>query len=236
MLVACTRITVVQNHCQMSTSLFTVTVLMNLLSLPWTLSAFLLVAAAKQAPAALEASYKERIEQLLNTSATLAARHLSKRFSLTTNLFSGYELEYGKGSKAKAAKWTHDCLGIATSRDSVENCVLRQLQALTALCDVPMTADSKEIAEKHLGHLLRSPEIPELAMKLQKISGASIFLVRKEPEGDPGDMDASPAIQASMLMAAVRCGQALGQKQHLDDAESGFLSEQLVCFSMKDYS
>lgn len=160
---------------------------------------------------------------MLNTSATLAARHLSKRFSLTTNLFSGYELEYGKGSKAKAAKWTHDCLGIATSRDSVENCVLRQLQALTALCDVPMTADSKEIAEKHLGHLLRSPEIPELAMKLQKMSGASIFLVRKEPDGDPGDMDASPAIQASMLMAAVRCGQALGQKQHLDDAESWFL-------------
>ena len=104
----------------------------------------------------------------------------------------------------------------------MENCILRQLQALSALCDVPMTAESKEIAEKHLAHLLRSPEIPELAMKLQKMSGASMFLFRKHPDS-AADMDASPAIQASMLMAVVRCGQALGQKQHLDDADSRFL-------------
>lgn len=200
---------------------------MKLLSLPWALSAFsFLDSAAKQAPAALEASYKERIEDLLNSSATLAARHLSRRLSLTDDLFSGYEVEYRKGGKSKTAKWTHNCLGISTSRDSVENCILRQLQALTALCDVPLTAESREIAERHLSHLLQSSEIPELAMKLQKMSGASMFLFRKQP--DSSDMDASPAIQASMLMAVVRCGQALGQKRHLDDAESRNLRQQSV--------
>lgn len=193
---------------------------MKLTLTPWRICALLLIverSAAKQAPPALEASYKERIEDLLNSSANLAVGHLSKRFSLTDGLFSGYELQNNKKAGSKAAKWTHSCLEIDTSRDSVENCILRQLQALTALCDIPLTTQSKEIAERHLRHLLRSQEIPELAMKLQKMSGASMFLFRKEP--DSSNMDASPAIQASMLMTMVRCGQALGQKQHLDDAE-----------------
>lgn len=203
---------------------------MKLTLTPWRICVLLLIverSAAKQAPPALEASYKERIEDLLNSSANLAVGHLSKRFSLTDGLFSGYELQNNKKAGSKAAKWTHSCLEIDTSRDSVENCILRQLQALTALCDIPLTTQSKEIAERHLRHLLRSQEIPELAMKLQKMSGASMFLFRKEP--DSGNMDASPAIQASMLMTMVRCGQALGQKQHLDDAEPWHFRSSLCC-------
>ena len=191
------------------------------------------------APAALEASYKERMQLLLNHSASVASKHVARRMS---DIFQGYELEEGT--------WLHGCLHVRELRDSVENCILRQLQALTALCD-SLQVESRAVAQRHLEYLLGN-EMPELGMKLQKMSqgrwplfqlfcmrllactawkgvverdvkwskwcSGSIFLFRKMP--DSSDMDASPAVQASMLMAVARCGQALGQKQHLDDAEA----------------
>lgn len=118
---------------------------------PWLLNL------AGAAPAALEASYKERIHSLLNQSASLASEHVARRMS---DIFSGYELEDGT--------WLHGCLQVRPLRDSVENCILRQLQALTALCDT-LTLKSRPVAQKHLEHLLGS-QMPELAMRLQKMS------------------------------------------------------------------
>ncbi|CAK9070519.1 unnamed protein product [Durusdinium trenchii] len=181
------------------------------LALPW---AFLTLATGKQTPAALEASYKERIEKVLNRSASLAAEHLAQRLSLDPgSLFGGYELDYERKS------WAHGCLGLVLSRDSLENCALRQLQALTALCDVPLTtagSSRRQVVEDHLMRLL-AEEIPELGMRLQKTSAGSIFLLQK-PTGE----DASPAVQASLLMAAVRCGEALSLKVQLEEASAWF--------------
>ncbi|CAJ1336143.1 unnamed protein product [Effrenium voratum] len=178
-------------------------------------------ALGRDAPAALEASYKERIQGLLNASAEAAAQHLSKRLALKSELFGGYEFEYGE-----QVRWLHGCLDIVVDRDSVENCVLRQLQALTALCGVPLSKDSKTIVEKHVKHLLKAKSYPSLGMRLQQISGASVFVFQKQPGSS--DVDASPAIQASVLMAAARCGEALGKKNYLDDAESWFLGLQKI--------
>eukprot|EP00913_Durusdinium_trenchii_P001391 g1287.t1 len=165
------------------------------LALPW---AFLTLATGKQTPAALEASYKERIEKVLNRSASLAAEHLAQRLSLDPgSLFGGYELDYERKS------WAHGCLGLA----------------LTALCDVPLTtagSSRRQVVEDHLMRLL-AEEIPELGMRLQKTSAGSIFLLQK-PTGE----DASPAVQASLLMAAVRCGEALSLKVQLEEASAWF--------------
>ena len=170
-------------------------------------------------PAVLEASFKERIWKVLNTSATSAAEHVAARLDSKLGLFGGYEAEFGD-----EIKWLHGCLDIVTSRDSIENCILRQLQALTALCDLQgLTYNERmrKIVETHLMLLLKEQKFAMLGMTVQKLSGASILLFQKQPSSTP-DVDASPAVQASALMALIRCGEALQKKEHLNDAESWF--------------
>mmetsp|Transcript_58099 Transcript_58099/g.129710 ORF Transcript_58099/g.129710 Transcript_58099/m.129710 type:complete len:433 (+) Transcript_58099:44-1342(+) len=181
-----------------------------------------LARASGRAPAVLEASFKERIQAVLNASAESAAQHLSARLDLKPgHLFGGYEAEFGEG-----LRWLHGCLDVAEARDSVENCILRQLQALTALCDLaglrPLQPKEpmRKVVERHLAQLLQ-PKLLMLGMTVQKMSGASILLFQKQPGSTEG-VDASPAVQASALMALIRCGEALGKKEHLNEAESWF--------------
>ena len=157
---------------------------------------------------------------MLNSSATSAAEHLALRLDSKVGLFGGYEAEFGQG---ESVRWLQGCLDIVPSRDSIENCILRQLQALTALCDLQglqYTESIRRTAERHL-KLLLSGKLITLGMSVQKLSGASIFAFPKQPAA-PADVDASPAVQASALMALIRCGEALGKKEHLNEAESWF--------------
>mmetsp|Transcript_40844 Transcript_40844/g.83935 ORF Transcript_40844/g.83935 Transcript_40844/m.83935 type:complete len:438 (-) Transcript_40844:13-1326(-) len=184
-----------------------------------------LVLASGRAPrAVLEASFKERIQEVLNSSATSAAEHLAMRLdSKPGHLFAGYEVEFGKSGPDRHVEWLHGCLDVVTSRDSIENCILRQLQALTALCDLQglrYNEQVRKIAERHLV-LLKEQKLALLGVNVQKVSGASILLVQKQP-ANSADVDASPAVQASALMALVRCGEAVGSKEHLNDAEAWF--------------
>ena len=186
-----------------------------------------LLLASGRPPAALEASFKERIQGVLNGSATSAAEHLARRLdSKPKHLFGGYEAEFESEGKIT---WLHGCLDIVTSRDSIENCILRQLQALTALCDLEglrYNERVRTVVERHLVVLLNEKKLAPLGASVQKVSGSSIFLVQKQPNA--ADVDASPAVQASALMALVRCGEALQKKDHLNDAEAWFQGLNMV--------
>merc|ERR1712151_1260941 len=109
---------------------------------------------------------------------------------------------------------------VDSSRDSVENCALRQLQALVALCDVPdifkRDEDARMLGEQHVTTLLKTKKVAALGLSLSAVSGTSLFFHQKSPgAASADDLDVSPTIQASVLMAVVRCGEALGIKSHL---------------------
>jgi len=182
-------------------------------------------ATAKDVPTALEASYKDRISAVLNGSAEAAASHIKKRLALGAgdSVFGGYELDIGQ-----EGKWLHSCIEVDSSRDSVENCALRQLQALVALCDVPgifkRDEDARMLVEQHVTTLLKTKKVAALGLSLSAVSGTSLFFHQKSPgAASADDLDVSPTIQASVLMAVVRCGEALGIKSHLDEAETWFV-------------
>lgn len=59
-------------------------------------------------------------------------------------------------------------------------------------------------------------------MKRSVIKSIEYFTIQKEPNGSKDDVDWSVAVQASALAATVRCGHALGEKTHLDQAEQWF--------------
>lgn len=188
-------------------------------------------AVAKAVPTALEASYKDRIWAILNGSAEAAADHLKKRLALGAgaqdNVFGGYELEIEQARHPEEAKWLHTCTQVDSTRDSVENCALRQLQALVALCDVPdifkRDEDARTLAEQHVTTLLKMKKVSALGLSLSTVSGASLFFHQKSPGAAADDVDVSPTVQASVLMAVVRCGEALGLKTHMDEAETWFI-------------
>jgi len=73
-----------------------------------------------------------------------------------------------------------------------------------------------------------SKEVPALAMKRTKFDGVDIWFHRKTPQSSSDDIDASPSIQASALMAVVRCANATGQRDYFLEAENWFTGLQKV--------
>lgn len=191
------------------------------------LASFLGGALSKKAPTALEASYKDRITKKLNASLEAAAEHIVQRFGLGGGPFGGYELELQEETKGfESKKWLHSCSKVDSTRDTIENCAMRQLHALTALCDVDGFLDrSKAAATLVDGHLkaLAKGEVPSLGIKRMKWDTVELWVHRKSPESSSDDVDASPALQASILMAVVRCADATGQRKYFAEAESWFV-------------
>lgn len=194
------------------------------------LASLLSGAEAKDAPTALEASFKNRITQKLNTSVEQAAEHLVVRLALGGGPFGGYELDECEADKG-CAKWINSCHEIDVTRDGIELCAMRQLHALTALCDVDGFLDRNEgalaLVKTHL-KILAKGEVPSLAMKKTKWDSSDLWMYRKSPTTSRDDVEVSPALQASVLMAMVRCADAIGQHEYFKDAESWFVGLQKV--------
>merc|ERR1711957_428119 len=101
--------------------------------------------------------------------------------------------------------WQNSCLGdwMDPKKDSVETCAMRQMQALTAICDVPgffeRNEGAKEVVHDHLKVLAATNgrEIPNLGVKKSKFDGVDIWFYRKTPQSGSDDVDASPSLQAS---------------------------------------
>jgi len=183
---------------------------------------------AKKTATALEASFKERISTKISTSLEAALQHLVGRLGLEGQRFAGYELDLDVDA---GDTWRHKCSEVDSSRDSIENCALRQLHGLAALCDgaVDLQKPSKErtLVDAHL-KMLVSKEVPPLAMKRSKFDGVDIWFHRKTPESSSDDIDASPSLQASALMALVRCADATSQRDYFLEAENWFSGLQKV--------
>lgn len=194
----------------------------------WGLALFAVASQAKKLSTALEASYKDRITAKIASSLEATLQHLGVRLTLDGKRFSGYEFELDE--KSENPVWRRACTEVDAERDTVENCALRQLHALAALCDGP--GDLSGGARRKLidGHLkaLKAKEVSNLAIKRNKFDGVDIWFHHKTPTGSSDDVDASPAIQASALMALARCAAATGQKEYFSDAESWFEGLQKV--------
>lgn len=207
---------------------------------------FLLVASAlplvsckkakKPPPVAIEARFKERIEAKLQDSLDAATRHLG--FSLGihgadgvsgppdpgTEAFGRYELELGEGGK-----WRAKCeADIDQDRDAVTLCVMHKLQALTAFCEVPGAAERhRDGVAALLRQLLvkREQVVEGLGIKRSLLpigSGLEAFFC--ETKVGSGDYDVSVALHASAMLAAVRCGGVLEDRELLDNVQSWFVS------------
>lgn len=189
---------------------------------------------SKAVPIVLEASYKTRLLHLLNTSAESAAAHLLKRLALGGGKWGGYELDLA----AQDSPWRHHCSQVEPGRDSVENCILHQLQGLFALCDVESLLRSKAAKDLVRLHLksLKQTSVDELGLKTSPTKHAKqgqLFLFRRKT-GDRSwsDMDGTPAIQAAVLMAAVRCSDAIGDTTLLEELQSWFVGLQVYTQQM----
>lgn len=175
---------------------------------------------AKKQPTALEAGFKRRITAKLNGSAAVATQHLMSRLELAGSVFGGYELDVPGGEGGIGAPtWRHTCHDVEPLRDSVEHCGMRQMQALTTLCDVGQGESIHEGIRKHLRALSKDAVEP-LGMKRMNLQGVVIWVLLKSP--DSNEQDASPAFQASALMAVVRCADAVGERSYFQEAESWF--------------
>lgn len=177
-------------------------------------------------PTALEASFKDRITAKIDNSLQSAVQHMVNRLGSEGQRFSGYELDFGS-----ELSWRRKCDEIDDQRDSIEHCALRQLHALTAICDaskdLQSTSEARKLVDAHL-KMLVSKEVPNLAMNRRKIDGVDIWFFRKTPSGGSDDVDASPSLQASALMALVRCANATGQRDYFAEAENWFHGLQKV--------
>merc|ERR1719343_1726373 len=104
---------------------------------------------------------------------------------------------------------------------------MRQLHALAALCDAGDVANRSEASLKVISHHLKtlatSRELPSLGLRKTKFDGTDMWLYRRSPATSSDDVDASPALQASALMAVVRCADALGERSYFQEAESWFI-------------
>eukprot|EP00811_Abedinium_folium_P033748 NODE_6689_length_1648_cov_8.450362.p1 GENE.NODE_6689_length_1648_cov_8.450362~~NODE_6689_length_1648_cov_8.450362.p1 ORF type:complete len:469 (-),score=192.03 NODE_6689_length_1648_cov_8.450362:160-1566(-) len=191
----------------------------------WLALAPLLPAAAKKEhPVALEQSFKDRIGEKFRAAVDVATENIATRFGLNSGLFGGYELLLG--DRGEPARWLHSCTEIDATRDTVELCANRQLLALTALCDadgfIEQSEEARELVKNHLARLALK-DVPELGIRVMNINGADLWFHLKEPGSSADHVDVSPTLQASVLMAVARCGDALGETEHLQEAESWFV-------------
>lgn len=206
-------------------------------------------AAAKKAPVALEAGFKERITLRLNGSAEAALDHMTARLGIGPYVFSGYELNFKYEAPAQPASspspaplmdvpksykdrgWTHSCMSVDPNRDSVENCALRQVYALGALCDsngyVRRSEVAKALVIKHLDEFI-AKEVPSLGLHNRKFDGTDLWFHRKTTDSGPDDVDVSPAMQSTVMAAVVRCAHVVGKPKYFQDAESWFKGLQKV--------
>lgn len=175
---------------------------------------------AKKQPTVLEAGFKRRITAKLNGSAEVATQHLMSRLELAGSVFGGYELDVPGGEGGTGAPtWRHTCFDVEPMRDSVEHCGMRQMQALTTLCDVGQGENIQQGIRKHLRALSKDTVEP-LGIKRMNLQGVVIWVLQTSP--DSNEQDASPAFQASALMAVVRCADAVGERSYFQEAESWF--------------
>lgn len=188
--------------------------------------------AVKQPPVALESNFKARISSKLNASIEALMAHLEARLSLgggastrqDTGVFGGYEVELGGEG---AAVWRHRCTEINSSHDTVENCALRQLHALTALCDMGGLRQEKRVSgaalvRRHL-KVLSAPDVPALGLLRRTFDGVDVWLHRRRPSSGDDDVDGSPSLQASALVAVVTCAAEVGEKKYFQEMHSWFV-------------
>eukprot|EP00927_Polykrikos_kofoidii_P048693 TRINITY_DN42920_c0_g1_i1.p1 TRINITY_DN42920_c0_g1~~TRINITY_DN42920_c0_g1_i1.p1 ORF type:complete len:506 (+),score=100.16 TRINITY_DN42920_c0_g1_i1:88-1605(+) len=175
---------------------------------------------------AIEAAFKKRISRKLESSLALATNHLTTRLGLEGGPFAGYELEVQTAEDSSTSRWRHKCEEVVEDRDSIEYCALRQMHSLAALCDAGDKAERNnatiDLIHQHLKAML-SESLPNLAVSLKHFDhGSDIFFHRLSPSAPVDKLDASPTLQASALMAMVRCADALGEKHYFQEAEAWF--------------
>lgn len=179
--------------------------------------------AVDAAPVALEARFKDRIYAKLTDSVERATEHLSNRLVMgDVGVFGGYELDL----QGETAAWSHECAGIDATRDSMENCAVRQLQALAALCHVEGFVDRSEAGKATaLSHLkaLTAKEVKSLGLHRMPVDGTEVWVHRRRPTSNQDDVDASPSLQSTALMAMAVCANATGQRQYFEEAEGWFM-------------
>lgn len=187
-------------------------------------------------PVAVEARFKQRITAKLQASLSLASEHLAwtlgvqetaaARSGMAGNpgTFGKYELELaGEGA------WRRSCeTDIDAERDSVTLCALHKLQALTALCEVEGMAVAHRAGVMALLRQLlgrRGRVVPGLGVKralLPVATGLEAWLVEKAPGS--GEYDIQVAVQAAAMLAIVRCGSALGEREVFSDVQAWFVA------------
>jgi len=183
-------------------------------------------ASAKKAKAAIEVTFKERITSKLEDSLSLSASHLVHRLSKgPAGHFGGYDLLVPKDDSERT--WVHGCHDIGDALDSVENCAIRKLNALAALCDIDgiseLGPEMLEFLNAHL-NVLKSGQASSLGIEIRKLDRLDVWFhaTRPQHDGRSHDVDVSPAVQASALAAMVRCANATNQKKYLEEAEVWF--------------
>lgn len=184
---------------------------------------------AKKVATALEATFKERITKKISTSLEASVQHLAGRLGSEGKQFSGYELDLD------GDRWRHKCTEVDPTIDSVENCALRQLHGLAAFCDAAKDlgkgSKDRKFVDAHL-KVLASKEVPTLALKAKKWDTMDMWFHQKMPSSSD-DIDISPAVQASVLMAVVRCADATSQPDYLLEAENWFAGLERVYPQMR---
>jgi len=181
------------------------------------------VSSLSKPKAALEATFKERIEVKLTKSLQAVAVHLGSRRG-GGDAFGNYELEL---NKTASKRWRHECTEVVPGRDSIELCAMRQLHAMGALCDASTLVEVDSKAAKRQLKSLAAKAVPSLALKRSTFDGGiDIWFHRKKADAD--DVDGSPALQASALMAMACCAHATKQTEYFKEAETWFAGLQKV--------